>query len=376
MNEATFVVDGGGLFWRSARLAESQLEATRIKGAVVAENLSTTGIDAIGLTPADLAIGWEQVQALATQHQLPYLAANLSCDGAQPFPASRVVKRGGVSIGFIGAYLGPVPDDATGCEAAEAVPSVQTAIASLSEPADLVVVLGAWDAKNAQALAEAVPAVDFIATASNLTLPEGRPLTQNDWLLGAGSRGKKIGLLTGELIPGATGWQGASPGSALSERIDSYRKRLASNEERLGTATEDRAKQRAERQVAFYNKEIERLEAELAAATAPRTAPANTFTTALESMGKNWDDHAATLEKVKACNAELEEKGLVDSKEPPKRVDLPMGLPGRERLEKSLTGGAAVRPTVKGAPLGQPDLQALEVGVEAKRKAAEKPAGE
>jgi len=367
------VADGGGLFWRSARLAESQLEATRIKGALVAENLSTSGVDAIGLTPSDLAIGWDQVQQLASEHELPYLASNFSCEGASPFPGSRVVERGGVTIGFVGAFLGPVPETAAGCEATEAVPAVASAVTEIENQTDLVVVLGAWDAKNAQALAEAVPGVDFIVTASNLTLPEGRPLTQDDWLLGAGSRGKKIGLLEGQLIPGATGWQGASPGSALASRIDSYKKRLASNEERLGTATEERAQQRAQRQVNFYNKEIERLEAELAAATAPRETPANTFSNSLESLGKNIDDHAATLAKVEACNAELEEKGLAeDAKAPPKRVDLPMGMPGR--LRPGMTGGPpgadGVQLKVKGGPVGEPDLQALEQGAAAKGQPA------
>lgn len=336
---------------------------------MVAENLATVGIDAVGLTPADLAIGWEHMQQLATQHQLPYLAANFTCEGVQPYPSSRLVERSGVSIGFVGAYLGPVPDDAAGCEAAEAVPAIQTAIAGLEKQPDLVVVVGAWDAKNAQALAEAVPSLDFIVTASNLTLPEGRPLTQDDWLLGAGSRGKKIGLLTGELVLDAEGWQGASPGAALADRIDSYKKRLASNEERAGAAEDERAKQRAERQVSFYKKEIERLESELAAATAPREKPANTFTTSLESLSKSITDHEATLAKVEACKAELEQKGLVDAKEPPKRVELPAGMPGRQRLEQGLSGGpGAPRLEVKGGPIGQPDIEALQQGVEAKRQ--------
>jgi 2',3'-cyclic-nucleotide 2'-phosphodiesterase (5'-nucleotidase family) len=362
------VVDGGGLFWRSARLAESQLEATRLKGALVAESYAGAGIDAIGLAPADLAIGYEHATGLAAQHELPYLAANLSCEAGAPFPGARVVERGGVSIGFVGAYVGPLPEDAIGCEAAEPIPAVQTEVAGMADKVDLVVVLGAWDAKNAQALVEAVPGVDFIVTASNLTLPEGRPLGQDDWMLGAGSRGKKIGLLEGQLIPGAAGWQGASPGAALSQRIDSYKKRLSSNEERLTTATEERAKQRAERQVNFYKQEIERLEAELAAATAPREAPANTFTTSLESLGKDIPDHEATLAKVEACNKELEEKGLVADKEPPERVDLPVGMPGRERLQQGMQKGVKPRPAVHGGPLS-PKAAPAEGGAEKQQPA-------
>jgi 2',3'-cyclic-nucleotide 2'-phosphodiesterase (5'-nucleotidase family) len=338
------VVDGGGLYWRSGRLPESQLEAAKLKGALVAERYAAAGIDAVGLTPADLAIGWAEVQRLAGEHGLPYLAANLVCGEAAPFPGSVTVERGGVSLGIVGAYLGALPDDMEACSAGEPVPAVASAVAALGE-VDAVLVLGAWDEKDAQALVEAVPAVDFVVAASNLTLSDGRALTRDDWMFSAGSRGKKIGLLEATLVPGAQGWQGASPGAELASKIDSYKRRLQSNEEKLATKPDDK---RAQRQVGFYTKEIERLEAELAMATAPREQPANTFVNSLESLGKNIEDHAETLAKVEVCNAELEEKGLVAEKQPPKVVDLPV-MPGRP-------GGAAGRPAglpLRGGPIGQ-----------------------
>jgi 2',3'-cyclic-nucleotide 2'-phosphodiesterase (5'-nucleotidase family) len=319
----------------------------------VAEHLVETGVDAVGMGPTDLSIGWEHFQRIASEQGLPFLAANISCAETQPYPATRVVERGGVTLGFVGAYLGALPEDAEGCSASEPVPAVTAAVASL-EGVDAVVVLGAWDAKNAEALAAAVPAVDFIVTASNLTLPDGRALTRDDWLLGSGSRGKKIGVLEATLVPGGEGWQGASPGAELAKRIDSYRKRLSSNQERLETAADDRAKQRAERQITFYNKEIERLETELAAATAPRERPANTFEHSLADLGKDVAAHEATLAKVQACNALLEEKGLVVEKKPPERVDLPMGIPGVRRPAGGTDGAAPPRLELKGAPLVQP----------------------
>ncbi len=353
------MVDGGGLFWRSSRLPDSQREAVSLKASLVAENLSSTGIDAIGLTPADLSLGWERVQQLASEHSLPYLAANFDCGGEEPFPATRVVERSGVKLGFVGAYLGTVPTTAEGCTAGDAVPAVQAALPEL-EGVDAIVVLGAWDAKEAQSLVEAVPQVDFIVTAANLTLPEGRPLTLDDWMLGSGSRGKKIGLLKGTLVPGAEGWQGASPGAALADRLDSYRKRLQSNQDRLEEAKDDRARTRAERQVAFYQKEITRLEAELEAATAPREKPANSFENALESLGKTVDSHAETLAKVEALNKLLEEKGLVNKKATPAKVELPAGLSGLRRLEAGPGGGPPMPPQIdiKGAPLHEPAAEA------------------
>ncbi len=361
------MVDGGGLYWRSSRLPESQREATSLKAALVSESLSETGIDAIGITPADLSLGWDRVQQLASEHQLPFLAANLSCGGSQPFPSTKIVERGGVKLGFIGAFLGPVPTEADACTATDAVPAVLEALPEL-HGVDAVIVLGAWDAKNAAALVETAPGIDFVVTASNLTLPEGRPLSLDDWMLGAGSRGKKIGLLEATLIPDAEGWQGASPGAALADRLDSYRKRLQSNKDRLETAKDDRSRTRAERQVAFYQKEITRLEAELEAATAPRDKPANTFTTSLESMSKSIDAHAATLAKVEQLNAALAEKGLVDKKTTPTKVQLPAGLPGRQRLEQGPGGGPPMPPRIelRAQPLGQeaPSTEPVEAPAE------------
>ncbi|MFH1468237.1 MAG: hypothetical protein ABIO70_27870 [Pseudomonadota bacterium] len=169
------------------------------------------------------------MQRIVSENNLPVLAANLTCDGAQPFPASKVVERGGVKLGFVGAYVGALPPEASSCTVDDPQTAMQAAVAALG-PVDVVMALGSWDPKQAEALVGAVPTIDFVLSASNLTLPEGRALTPNNWLFAPGSRGKKIGLLKGTLVPGASGWQAASPGSSQADRLDSYRKRLASNQ--------------------------------------------------------------------------------------------------------------------------------------------------
>jgi 2',3'-cyclic-nucleotide 2'-phosphodiesterase (5'-nucleotidase family) len=287
-----------------------------------------TGIDAVGLGPSDLALGWTDLHRILTAHELPVVADNLTCDGAKPFPASKVVTRGGVTVGFVGAYVGTLPPEAATCTVEDPQLSTASAVSALQQ-VDVVVALGAWDAKQAEALVTAIPAIDFVVSAANLTLPDGRALGQDDWLLAAGSRGKKVGLLKGTLVPKASGWQSASPGASQADQLDSYRKRLASNKERLASATDDKAKQRAERQIAFYEKEIARIETELSAATATRAQPAHRFENALESMSTKVADHAATAEIVAKVNAELKARGLVVPEEPhPQRVDLaPDGLP-------------------------------------------------
>jgi 2',3'-cyclic-nucleotide 2'-phosphodiesterase (5'-nucleotidase family) len=372
--EATFVVDGGGLFWRSARLPESQREATRLKAELIAEAYALSGIDAVALGPSDLALGWAEVKGILTQRELPVLAANLACDGASPFPATRVVERGGVKLGFIGSYVGVVPPEATACTADDPVATTVAGLADLG-PVDVVVALGAWDAKQAEALVAAAPAIDFVVSGANLTLPDGRALTQDDWMLGAGSRGKKIGLLQATLVPGGKGWQGASPGASEAAQLDSFRKRLASNKERLASATDEKRKQQAERQIAYYEKEVARLEAALAVSTAARQIPANTFTNKLDNLSAGVADHPATAELVAKTRAVLKEKGLDAPEEPVhERVELAPGLPGPRVLEpgekprrlpvelkaQRLGEGAPVPPTKPDAgaePVGKGDKQ-------------------
>jgi len=327
------VADGGGLFWRNARLPQSQREATLLKAELIAEAYALTGIDAVALGPSDLALGWNDVKGILSRHELPVLAANLACDGDKPFPATRVVERGGVTLGFVGTYVGPLPPEATGCTVDDPQATTVAALAGLGA-VDAVIALGAWDAKQAEALVAAAPGIDFVVSASNLTLADGRALTADDWLLGPGSRGKKIGLLQGTLVPGGKGWQAASPGASEAERLDSFRKRLASNQEKLAVATDDKGRQRAERQVAYYQKEIARIEGELAAATAKREIPANTFANTLDNLAAAVQDHPATAALVAKTKAVLKEKGLDAPEEPAhERVELAPGLPGAQVLE-------------------------------------------
>jgi hypothetical protein len=118
--------------------------------------------------------------------------------------------------------------------------------------------------------------------------------------------------------------------------LDSYRKRLAGNQQRLENATDDKTRQTAQRQIAFYEKQIAKVEAELQTATIQRTQPANTFENTLESMSTQVADQPATAEIVAKVNAELSARGLV-APEPahPQRVDLspdgpPLDLPVRK----------------------------------------------
>ncbi len=296
------MVEAGGLYHRSNHAPKDQVEGLLLKAGLAAELLALSGVDAMGLAPNDLAVGWDQVKALAGKHTLPYVVSNLSCGLDRPFPASRVVERNGIRVGFVGAYVGAFTGD--GCTVDDPIAATASAVNALPE-VDAVVVLGAFSTEKGQELAAAAPRVSFVVSSDNVNLPDPKPLTPDVWLLGTGSRGKNLGVLQATLVPEAKGWQTLRPGASVAERIERFRARLKTAQERQASATDEAARKRTERQVEFYQKEIARMESELEAVALPRTTVANTFTSELVSLGRSIIDHAATRARLDAMASEL-----------------------------------------------------------------------
>ena len=345
-------MDAGGLYHRTGHPTPEQMEGVVFKTALAAELVALSGVDAMGLAPGDLAAGWDQVKALAAKHALPYLAANLTCGLDHPFPASRVVERNGIEIGFVGAYVGAFPVE--GCTVEDPVAATAAAVNALPE-VDAVVVLGAFNAEKGKEIAVAAPRVAFVVSSDNLNLPDPQPLTPDVWLLGSGSRGKNLGLLQATLVPGATGWQTLKPGATLAERTDRFRARLKTAQERLAAASDDASRKRMERQVEFYEKEIARMEGELQAATVQRTTPANTFTSTLVPLAKTIADHPATRARLDAVAADLakysDDRGTGGLPPDLKRPPIPLGG-GPQRDAARPEGRAAPRRGGKAPPAG------------------------
>ncbi|MBN1336965.1 MAG: hypothetical protein JXB39_13490 [Deltaproteobacteria bacterium] len=321
------MVDGGGLYHRAPTVQKDQRDEVLLKAGLMAETIATGGVDAMGLTPDDLAIGWDQVLDLAKKHTLPYVAANLTCGTDRPFPASRVVERNGVKIGFVGTYLGAFPGSA--CTVGDPLATTVEAVNALPE-VDAVVVVGGFDAEKGKALADLAPRVSFIVSGDNLNLPDPQPLTPDIWLLGSGSRGRSLGVLDATLVPGATGWQTLRPGASVADRIDRFRARLKTTQERLANATDPTLRKRTERQIEFYEKEIARMETELQAVTIQRTTVANTFSSDLVSLGRSIADHSTVRARLDAAGSELAKCGgsQTTSDLPPalQRPPIPIGI--------------------------------------------------
>jgi hypothetical protein len=253
----------------------------------------------------DLALGVDFVKQMATEHSLPYVAANLVCDGAAPFPATRVVEHGGTTIGFIGVEGQTIKTP--GCSATDPVEAVKTAAASLH--ADVIVVLSGEKVDDDRALAQAVPSIAMIVNGQErkqYTSPEALP--NGGLLLASGSRMKQVGVLGFTLTPGATAWRDDATRGRLADERDRQKSRLDELKKKLADAADDKARDHAQHQVDFYTRELAKTEDALEKAVDAK-GPAHVAANRLVDLGTDLADDPATADlvtKAKAAIAALE----------------------------------------------------------------------
>lgn len=279
-----FVVDGGSLFAKSPSVDPLLLGQAREKARVIAAAYARSGVDAMLPAAADLALGVEFVSALAQEHRLPYVASNLECDGGAPFPPARTATAGGVTLRVVG--LVGEEHRAPGCRVTDPGAALSRALAGAGE--DLVLLLADRPSAEVDALVQAVPGVDLVIGTDRRLLQNPAALPNGGLRLGAGSRGKEVGVFRFELTPGAERWADEASTARLAQQKDRYAERLA--KERAAVAT-DPGDARATRQVEFLEKRIAEVEGELAASAAARSGPAHRGTHTLVGLDASVPDH-------------------------------------------------------------------------------------
>lgn len=302
-----FVVDAGNLSWKSPSLSDSRLAQQREKARVQHAALKLGGIDGMLPGAADLALGSAWLQEQAREQDLPFVAANLSCDGAAPFPGARRVERGGLSLVVAG-----VLQDGTevgGCTASDPLPALQAALTEAGE-ADLVVLLAHQDPLLDETLARSLVAVDIVinsGTGAQYNSPKALPGAAVQ--LASGSRGKKLGVARVALQPGGSGFVVDNQRTVLAERIERAERRLDFARERLAAAEDELARERAQNQLTHYTEQKAELEAELAALTAPAAggeAVRHTISHELLSLGQDVEDEPAVAALVEEGKGRIE----------------------------------------------------------------------
>ena len=246
-----------------------------------------SGLDAFVPGDGDLSLGLERFNELTADW--PVLAGNLSC-GDQTWPASKVVEKGGRTIGIIGV----VDYEVDGCTVTPPLEIVKSAVTDIGE-VDALLLIAHTDSAFTRSVAEDVPELDFVMNGGTRQR-HGQPfaLANNAHQLGAGSRGKVLGLLTLEFTDGAEIFASDTVIDHLNDEIERNRERRSSAVAKRDGATEDRDRERQERQVAYYDQRLAELAAEMEEAQAAVGGPAHGFSNRLRELDSKVVDHGAT----------------------------------------------------------------------------------
>ncbi len=243
----------------------------------------------MALGPNDWALGGAWVVQMAQERELPVLAANLRCDGQEPFAGHKVLQVAGRRIGVVGVTYG-APG---GCEVTDAAAAVREELAAMGEVDLAVGLLPAVDIKDLGATLEKAPGLDVVFDGRGRHSHAMPEKIHDTWVYGAGSRGKALGLLRLEWTPGGEGWAPPVPIDDLKRRLANATNRKTMAESRAKGEADPEHRKRWERQAEAYARQIAQLDKEIAAAKSGDTT-ANLLRGEEIPLNRDVPDHAAT----------------------------------------------------------------------------------
>jgi predicted CXXCH cytochrome family protein len=264
---------------------EDEIAQWRIKADLIGAAYALGGIDGLALGASDWRLGRDWVETWASAHALPVLAANLDCDGRQPFRGGRVVAVAGRRVGLIGLTAG-APE---GCTVTDPVVAAQRAWADLG-PVDVAVVLAPIGADALVALGQSGLPAQLVVTAGGRPAPV--PSYGSMFAFEQAPRGKHVGVLDLTFVEGATTWRMAGAVDALASRVLRSEQRLADLATRLAGAPDDLTRQKWEAQRRTYENQLARDRGLLA--EAERSTLVHSVAPREIGLGDEVPDHPAT----------------------------------------------------------------------------------
>ena len=238
------------------------------------------------MTPGegDLSFGVDTYRELTAD--LPVLAGNLTC-GDATWPLTRTVDKGGRTVGFIGV----VSEKPKGCELSDPAAAVTQGLAEVQD-ADVVVLLSHGVASKDKDLVQ--PGVDFVVNGHSRQSYDSPRELGAAWQLGAGSRGKMLGVVELVFLDDGSGWVDDHRTVALQEDREKLQGRLDVALQQVADAGTVEEKERLGTRVAYYEGEIARVDVEIEAARTAGGGTSHRFTNQLVDLDAKYDGHAAT----------------------------------------------------------------------------------
>jgi len=253
-------VDAGDMLAPRAVVSAREEQQRKIKAELLIEATTAMGMDALAVGEGDLAFGLEWLERMASKHSAPYISANLRAEkgGALVFPATKIVKKGELTLGLTSVTLETL--SANGGSFDDAAAALKDAVATLKESnVDFVVALVHSTFDHAERLAVEVPGVDLMFTGHNRRHQEDPIILGGTAILEAGSRSKHVGEVRVDLRPGGQGWSDPAGRERIVRQKAQLEKQLARYEKQIAAEENESAKSRVERVRTFTQKKLEDL---------------------------------------------------------------------------------------------------------------------
>lgn len=261
-------LDGGGLPLLHVDAGETLLKgiaSTRSPAAADRARLILSLSEAVGVHawapgPTDLlALGVDGMADVAAGRipGPPIVGATWTADGGALLPATRLWEQDGVRVGIVGVNGPPTGrKEREAVTVLDAVPAVQSAVATLPEDLDLVVVLGSMPEATADALATEVPGVGLVLTTRERTVDPPRTPRRADGSAGAlvvetPDRGRYLQVLDLQLGSGAAQPFTLEPDDGTWKTRDTLRTQLRNARAAASPRVGALAAQLAEQEAAF-----------------------------------------------------------------------------------------------------------------------------
>ena len=292
------VVDAG-LSLQPKRKARSQDETAqrRVKAELLLTSLAEA--DAVAFGADDWAMGSAWLREQVAAQGVPLLAANLVCDGARPYPSSKIVEAAGRRIAVVGITDGAVD----GCVVEPPGPALQQAVAEVSSVDATVALVPLGHDREVGPLLEGVEGISVAIDATGRYSAHGPEKFGSTWSFGSGSRGKTLGVMQLAFVPGATAWAPVGVVDGLRERLDKLVTRRDNLKVRIEAEADPKRKQAFARQLPRLEEEVAEVRAQLdgvdAADGTHQLRPDD------RDLDRSIADHSGYLAKVEAINESI-----------------------------------------------------------------------
>ncbi len=204
-----FYAETGDTHLKSPVMTPSEERQFRLKATLFRQVHEQLGLDVHGVGELDLGLGWPFLEEVYAGSSIALLCGNLreKATGRFPFPASKVIERGGLKVAFVGVIGEGITlrnDLREQLEILPPDPIVRKAVTEHRDQVDLIVLVSHLGQTEEVRIAREIPGIDVVLgghSGDELIAPvmsEGVPIVQ------AGRRGQKVGRLDLWYRPGTT----------------------------------------------------------------------------------------------------------------------------------------------------------------------------